>query len=997
MEMEEFSSEDIGSVDSQNGEGALRMYSQRFRRFGKDDRSNVLFNHQPFNWKKCEMQAQKYDLDEEGVRAELGKELGLKVESGQDGSKGKSIEVNFQRKRINGKEVRTIRMPPRTVACPKGCPKSVLGSAEGSDNENDKLCVRCGLPLGDTSYAVDDVKYSRAHGECIVKQELKDLRKEDTERLKKEAALKNSRRKQFGIGWKVESVPRNIGIAKEMGCQFDPQGMCCLVLQEATHTVNVVPTLEPAGSINLAYLSIALKVRHQEGREPLFSLDPLDVFRSDDSMQVKRFEPEWLAGTCVGDVLFQADYYLKELSMGEYEQPVVGMKSCLDYSFKEEHDENWRAREWFVVRKAEVHLSEDDVLIPFVKMGVEAREQVVDSDSNLFDALITRQDHPLMLYAQSFTKNFDLIAERKSVVFHLRELANASVLAKYLCETELCVPQNWLEITGLTTETLPRPESLKIPQLWNSRAYSKIRVKDGTIVHNEWGRGTSRHGMYGGVHFGLDRFNITRSNVPRVAFQGVPTAPMHEVLIASQSANASQIVRHVIQPARRAEPKAAIEAQPGARAPRRAGAPKRRARRGPPGAQIQRREAPEAIQRRPQGVDLSLDNFDLNMATRVASQEMALEMGQDACSSIGTAFWANVDSSDGSEFKDQDRVLLADLFNPFMSDRRDEKDRFVPPVTSKTYVEKLSSLMKDEGSVRSARKTHFFSKKFSIADPGSLFPSSWKNYIEIDRRAPVSLQDEVLHERPDYMVEAEIFRQVIQSTPPAFDKKTEEGMRFRVYHIGSVEVRTIQEVDGKEVVGAIFSKGRAPNATMNDKELAKIQGSEKVVKITMHVERDRRLHTSHRYYIVLETDVAGMMVTEMHSDGTVTWKDNPANLEVRNFLSKTFRAMDCCDKGITVEDMKIYSSIVVEQKIGGGASQSTGRRYAQEVYDWTIGKTQNVACFTVGEPSLVRLPSTGVAQEVAREIAVWERLAKGEYPQKGSAWHDMLEAEEQYE
>eukprot|EP00972_Heterocapsa_arctica_P001654 236940-Heterocapsa_arctica.AAC.1 len=75
-----------------------------------------------------------------------------------------------------------------------------------------------------------------------------------------------------------------------------------------------------------------------------------------------------------------------------------------------------------------MHASEDDVLIPFVKMGVEAREQVL-KNGNLEDAALTRANHPLVKYAEQFTHNFDLIAERKSVIYHLRELAKASTLA----------------------------------------------------------------------------------------------------------------------------------------------------------------------------------------------------------------------------------------------------------------------------------------------------------------------------------------------------------------------------------------------------------------------------------------------------------------------------------------------------------------------------------------------------------------------------------------
>lgn len=37
----------------------------------------------------------------------------------------------------------------------------------------------------------------------------------------------------------------------------------------------------------------------------------------------KRFSPSWLAGTSVGELMFQADYYLKELAMGEHLVPKV--------------------------------------------------------------------------------------------------------------------------------------------------------------------------------------------------------------------------------------------------------------------------------------------------------------------------------------------------------------------------------------------------------------------------------------------------------------------------------------------------------------------------------------------------------------------------------------------------------------------------------------------------------------------------------------------------
>ena len=116
------------------------------------------------------------------------------------------------------------------------------------------------------------------------------------------------------------------------------------------------------------------------------------LFNDSSLSPPKVYEPEWLAGTCVGELLFQADYHLKEpdgemkfgrecinrchtqsrymlagnqtfssraepqeLSMGEYDQPIVGMRSCLELSDMEGYDKDWSAREWFVIRKAEIY------------------------------------------------------------------------------------------------------------------------------------------------------------------------------------------------------------------------------------------------------------------------------------------------------------------------------------------------------------------------------------------------------------------------------------------------------------------------------------------------------------------------------------------------------------------------------------------------------------------------------------------------------------------
>jgi len=840
-------------TSGEDGTNALRAYSQRFK--NPEDSEHMIFNPVSFPLQPVDLQDKKSNMNDAEVRAKLHQELSCERRSPECCKKGQLQQDRLARS--------------NTIAA-------------DTDGEFVHRCVQCGLPLGDVIYDVDVSRGFYVHGECMAQRVLTDMRKSEQDLQNADLSLKSSRREEFGIGWQIASVPGNIGTAAKMQCTFSPKGMCCLALV-GSKTVNVHPTLEPACAVNLAYLSIALRVRRKEGREPLFSLDPLDS--KNDSMQVKRFEPEWLAGSCVGDVLFQADVYLKELSFGEYEQPVIGMKSCFDHSFQEDHDIEWHAREWFIVRKADVLLSKDNVVIPHVRMGVEAWEQIEGPDGTLQDAKITRNSHPLVLYAKDFTHKFDLIAERKSVIFHLRELAKASVLAKYLVDTSIHVPEGWLEAGGVIEETLPDPKSLEVPQLWNERAYGTIRLRSGAIVQDDGGLATRTHGLYGGVSFGLDRFKVAQPARASRAMLQTPGASRAMAAPLTSRLFAPSNVRSLVS--------GGVE---------------------------------------PRGVDLNLDKFDLSKATRVASEVAAPQVSKDACAAVGQAFWANVDSVDGSVFKEEDRILLADLFNRCLSDRRDDGDQFVPPDTSITYMQRIGQLMKEEQAVRSERKQLFFSKQFDAENPGPLYPSSWKNYIAIERKTSSSPGECMLHERPEYIAQPNMFEHVIQSATPVFDKSSEEGTRFRVYKVGSLEVRTFQELDGNETVGAVFSTSPSGEASMQKMTWRKFDLADAVKKVTSYVEKDPELRSGHRYYVVLETQRQKAIVTEMNAHGVIAWQEDPADLEVRNSLAKVFRSKDCGDKSIDIRDMRMSLAKVVASW-QPRRSHCTGKRYAQCAYN----------------------------------------------------------------
>eukprot|EP00747_Dinoflagellata_sp_TGD_P213289 gnl/TRDRNA2_/TRDRNA2_86265_c0_seq1.p1 gnl/TRDRNA2_/TRDRNA2_86265_c0~~gnl/TRDRNA2_/TRDRNA2_86265_c0_seq1.p1 ORF type:complete len:990 (+),score=222.18 gnl/TRDRNA2_/TRDRNA2_86265_c0_seq1:396-2972(+) len=842
-------------------------------------------------------------------------------------------------------------------------------AAQDSDGEELPLCAHCHLPMGEWVYDADGDEGQLMHGECRAQQMLQEFRCCDEVRQKKEAELKKQHRAAYDIGWKVEQVPDNQTTASKL--QSSIEGLAGLMLEGDVgepRSVRAVPTNDPAASVNLEYLSIALKVRLQEGREAVFSLDPVvdpanPGAEPGKSMQVKRFEPEWLAGTSVGELLFQADFYLKELSMGLHDQPVVGMKSCLDFAKEEGIDMDWNAREWFVVNDASISVSEDKILLPNVEMGVEAREQKV-TKQGLEDARLTRAGHPLVKYAEEFTQNFDLIAERKSVIYHLRELAKASVLAKWLIDSDICLDDSWF---SLATDTSHDVGCMMIPQTWNERHFFQMRVQDGEIIKAD---NAGQIGLYGGVDLGLKfvqprcfkalRFNKvhpTGSFMP-IAMGFLPPPPGY-------LRDGSKAPEEAPKPA--APPPTAAVARPTQPAPvtpaRRALVPARPRGRGAPislptitseksveRAWQVRKPIPRGMEVK--GVDLNLDAFD-----SAEPEVVAADSKSSPAAALGNKFWSSI-CGDG-----EGEHMLRDIFNPCLSDRREEGDRFVPPINSVEYMQKMYCLVQEEAMARQRRSTHFFSESFDFGSPGELFPVSWAE------RAQNSCSPSTGESQLDALdLEEAEFEEVVKNAAPIFDKTTEDGMRFRVYRADSLEVRTLQEVDSEEMVGAVFSLRKAGRA-----EKEQIDETESVVKAVEYVEEDRVSYC--RSYVMLRTAEGNAIVTSLLQDGTVTWEENPSSLHDRNAAAKVLRSADCCGS-TSVRDLKRITS---KNRTLGKCSHSQRKSYARGVYDLVSEGSQ-----------LARMQKASKTER--SKIKMQMRTAQEEYEDVVQSWLDARDA-----
>jgi len=876
-EIQEAASACSKAPDAKEVEEALRAYAEKF---GESRDGEVQgYNRRAFPWYSGEATNDKKEFDMQDLQAVLRK--GLKKEKRQ----AKLWDVD-------------------------------------SEGEQITLCAHCLLPVGEVSYTGQG-KATSLHGECAGQIMLQGMKDKDAKRVEEETEKKQKSRTEHGIG--KFTVPRNLNTAAKLNCSPVPQGLCCLVWDEAARSVKIRATSEPAASVNLEYLMLALKVRYHACREPLFSLDPVNPENLEKTVLEKRFSPSWLAGTSVGELMFQADYYLKELAMGEHTMPVLGMMSVFDWSEADNVKGGWTGREWFVVNKAEVKLAGDNTLIPSVKMGVEARTQVC-RDGGLEDSAITSKNHPLRKFAESFSKNFDLIAERKDVIFQLRELAKASAMAKFLVDSSTSVPQEWWHLADELVESA-KTVNKQIPQLWNMRGQSRIQVRDGKMVNSQTGQ-CYLTSVYGGIEFGLDRFELAQRHTLRPVGAGGST-----MVGGLQGMQLGPTARPGFAPSR---------------------------------FQLTQRPAAPAPAEQPQGVDLNLDQFDLSAPERFAANTPSCSASLDSLEArvpLGLAFLQGLQ---GTAFKAEDRQLFTSLYKEQLSDRLAEADAFVPPDPDMKYVTKLRALVSEEDMLRQKRKAIFCDAAFIPEDPGSAFPRYWTSNFQLEQGLSAGLVKKALKSGLVQLAMTADFqrliaKEVLPDAAPVFDKSTEDGTAYRIYRFGTIEVRTMQEPSSTENIIAMFSM--RPTTWTAKRGCKEAADAEKVVQVKMYVEAVDTISSLTRsiqgcaaepqeeldapwrsqkmdycqYFLVLETDSGTTLLTEKLSDGTVQTLLEPENMEERVSLARLLYTHQSKDKAVSMREVKLFQGASARCTTGG-AKSSDKKLYVRNLFKLTSGK-----------------------------------------------------------
>jgi len=244
----------------------------------------------------------------------------------------------------------------------------------------------------------------------------------------------------------------------------------------------------------------------------------------------------------------------------------------------------------------------------------------------------------------------------------------------------------------------------------------------------------------------------------------------------------------------------------------------------------------------------------------------------------------------------------------------------------------------------------FADKGFSVDNAGATFPASWTSGFQIERDghskvASAAGKHGFVQVQVDAAFQNTLLNDVLPVASPEFQKTTEDGTLFRIYCIGSLEVRTTHEPVGKESVEAVFSR-RMPSWQLSSGWKAKeVQEEEVVLKAKVYVEgvdTQRDLYTSGEaspvchFYVVLETDASHLIVTERLKNGSISWAMNPDNLDDRNSLAKLLFTVDS-KSSMRVSDVR-NAQFRNSGRLCASAASSASKSYAKIIFKLISGR-----------------------------------------------------------
>lgn len=217
--------------------------------------------------------------------------------------------------------------------------------------------------------------------------------------------------------------------------------------------------LSDKNMVNLEDLGVILKIFCDptiKAKIISFSLDPFDKSNPQGPFMRKVFYPDQiekrriLAGTKLGEDMFQADYIMKQMSLGiqpdnkskfEYPEELgkLGLKPQHEMRIDREAPQEIKwSRAWIVVDDIKTYKTKENLLmIESVKMGVEARQMNATNDGSLKDSLMQDKNDECYKFSDKLGKIYDLTSKYYESFTRLKEITNAILMAKWICENNI--------------------------------------------------------------------------------------------------------------------------------------------------------------------------------------------------------------------------------------------------------------------------------------------------------------------------------------------------------------------------------------------------------------------------------------------------------------------------------------------------------------------------------------------------------------------------------
>jgi len=317
-----------------------------------------------------------------------------------------------------------------------------------------------------------------------------------------------------GVDMKVAKIRIDKNMNNLTGVYINPDtNQICLV--QGNNLTNV--------NLNIFDLATALKIVSGHSLEPSFSLDPNDPKTPDGPWMRKVYYPDerihtkMLEGTSLGDAMFEADWLLKQHSLGikvVQENPLItedfkyptGFKSLVDSSFSS--NSQW-TRLWIVIDYVNLYCDPNDkdlslVFAAYAKLSIQGRNMKPDPVTGILKDV---ESHDLSegdkYFVEYYSAHFDELCQIYPEYNRMKECAKAVALAKWIKAKGVKIDMD--AIDKILSKYKPAQKSKLVPTLRKSTEFQEERNGEKYIVTRK---------VLGGVDFTVKMEKINMEEKP---------------------------------------------------------------------------------------------------------------------------------------------------------------------------------------------------------------------------------------------------------------------------------------------------------------------------------------------------------------------------------------------------------------------------------------------------------------------------------------------------